>query len=69
MEAHIPFANKIAREVLSTNLQWEAGSLDIAPVTLTEEKEEDLNMHFFLSFSSCFEGTGVVLGATCRDRQ
>ena len=27
MGAHVTFANKIARAVLSTDLQWEAGSL------------------------------------------
>ena len=51
MGAHVPFANKLARAVLSANLQWEAGSLDISPVTLTEEQEEDLNMHFTSSAS------------------
>ena len=53
MEAHAPFGNKIARAFLSANLQWEAGSLDISPVpvTLTEEQEEDLNMHLLSSAS------------------
>ena len=37
MGAHVTFANKIAQAVLSANLQWEAGSLDISPVTQTEE--------------------------------
>ena len=46
MGLHVTFANKISRAVLSANLQWEAGSLDIAPISLTEEQEEDLNMHF-----------------------
>ena len=46
MGAHVTFANKIARAVLSTDLQWEAGSLDIAPIILTEEQEKELNMHF-----------------------
>jgi hypothetical protein len=46
MVLHVPFANKIARAVLSTDLQWEAGSLDIAPIILTEEQEKELNMHF-----------------------
>ena len=46
MGLHVPFANKIARAVLSTDLQWEAGSLDIAPIILTEEQEKELNMHF-----------------------
>ena len=37
---HVTFANMIARAVLSANLQWEAGSLDISPIILTEEQEE-----------------------------
>ena len=36
MGLHVPFANKIARAVLSTDLQWEAGSLDIKQIILTE---------------------------------
>ena len=51
MGLHVTFANKIARAVLSANLQWEADSLDIAPVTLTGEQEEDLNMHFLSAAS------------------
>ena len=51
MGLHVTFANKIAWAVLSANLQWEAGSLDISPVTLTEEQEEDLNMHFLSAAS------------------
>ncbi len=46
MGLNIQFANKIARAVLSTDLQWEAGSLDIGPIILTEEQEEELNVHF-----------------------
>ena len=46
---HVPFANKIARAVQSAKLQWEAGSLDIAPIILTEEQEEELNMQFLSS--------------------
>ncbi len=38
MGAHVTFANKISRAVLSTDLQWEAGSLDIATIILTEEQ-------------------------------
>jgi len=49
MGLHVPFANKIARAVLSTDLQWEAGSLDIGPIILTEEQEEELNVHFLSS--------------------
>jgi hypothetical protein len=33
---HVTFANKIAQAVLSANCLWEAGSLDISQVTLTE---------------------------------
>ena len=50
MGAHVLFANKIAQAVLLENLQWEAGSLDIAPVTLTKKQEEDLNMHFLFPY-------------------
>ena len=49
MGLHVPFANKIAWSVLSEDLQWEAGSLDIAPIILTEEQEKELNMHFLSS--------------------
>jgi hypothetical protein len=49
MSRHVTFANKIARAVQSTKLQWEAGSLDIAPIILTEEQEEKFNMHFLSS--------------------
>jgi len=49
MGAHVTFVNKIAQAVLSANLQWEAGYLDIAPIILTEEQEEELNMHFLSS--------------------
>jgi hypothetical protein len=49
MGLHVPFANKISRAVLSADLQWEAGSLDIGPIILTEEQEEELNMHFLSS--------------------
>ena len=51
MGLHVTFANKIARAVVSANLQREACSLDIVPITLTEEQEEDLNMHFSSSAS------------------
>ena len=49
MGLHVQFANKIARAVLSTDLQWEAGSLDIGPIVLNEEQEEELNVHFLSS--------------------
>ena len=49
MGLHVQFANKIARAVLLTDLQWEAGSLDIGPIILTEEQEEELNVHFLSS--------------------
>ena len=46
MRAHVTFADKIARAVISTKPQWETRSLDIAEVTLTEAHEEGLNMYF-----------------------
>jgi hypothetical protein len=46
MIAHMTFANKIARAVLSANLQWKKGSVDIAEITLSKSQEEDLNMKF-----------------------
>ncbi len=46
MGLHVPVENKIARAVLSTDLKWEAGSLDIAPIILTEKQEKELNTHF-----------------------
>ena len=49
MGLHKTFANKIARAVLSKNLQWESGSLDIETIILTEEQEEELDMHFLSS--------------------
>ena len=49
MGLHVAFANKMARAVLSTDLVWEAGSLDIDPIILTEEQEKELNMHFLSS--------------------
>ncbi len=39
MRAHVTFADKIARAVISTKPQWETRSLDIAEVTLTEAHE------------------------------
>ena len=51
MGALVPFENKIAQAVLSTNLQWEAGSLGTAPIKLTGKQEEDLTMHFLSSAS------------------
>ncbi len=46
MGLHVTCSNKLSRAVLSANLQWEAGSLEIAPTILTEEQKEELNMHF-----------------------
>jgi hypothetical protein len=46
MIAHVTFANKIAQSVLSANLQWKEGPVDIAKITLTKSQEEDLNMQF-----------------------
>jgi len=46
MRAHVTFADKIARAVISTKPHWVTRSLDIAEVTLTEAHEEGLNKYF-----------------------
>jgi hypothetical protein len=48
MRAHVTFADKIARAVISTKPQWKTRSLDIAEFTLTEAHEEGLNTYFLL---------------------
>ncbi len=48
MIAHVTFADKIARAVISTKPQWKTRSLDIAEFTLTEAHEEGLNTYFLL---------------------
>jgi hypothetical protein len=47
MLCHVPWANKIARVVLSSNVQWEAGSLEVLrPLLLTEAQTDDLESKF-----------------------
>jgi hypothetical protein len=46
MRAHVKFADKIARAVISTKPHWVTRSIDIAEVTLTEAHEEGLKMYF-----------------------
>ena len=41
--AHALFAKKIARAVLSSNIQWVPGTFELTEHTLTESQEEDLN--------------------------
>lgn len=41
--AHVLFANKIARAVLSSNAQWVPGTFEVTEHKLTESQEEDLN--------------------------
>ncbi len=48
MRAHVTFADKIARAVLSTKPHWVIRSIDIAVVILTEAHEEGLNTYFLL---------------------
>jgi hypothetical protein len=44
VSAHVLFANKIARAVLSSNVQWVPGTFEVMSHTLTESQEEDLSM-------------------------
>jgi hypothetical protein len=47
MLCHVPWANKIARAVLSSNIQWEAGSLEVLqPLLLTEAQTDYLESKF-----------------------
>jgi len=47
MLCHVPWANKIARAILSSNVQWEAGSLEVLqPLLLTEAQTDDLELKF-----------------------
>ncbi len=47
MLRHVPWANKIARAILSSNVQWEAGSLEVLqPLLLTEAQTDDLELKF-----------------------
>jgi hypothetical protein len=41
--AHVLYANKIARAVLSSNVQWVPGTFEVTEHKLTESQEEDLN--------------------------
>jgi hypothetical protein len=41
--AHALFAKKIARAVLSSNIQWVPGTFELTEHKLTESQEEDLN--------------------------
>ena len=41
--AHVLYANKIARAVLSSNVQWVPGTFEVTKHKLTESQEDDLN--------------------------
>jgi hypothetical protein len=41
--AHVLYANKIARAVLSSNVQWVPGTFEVTKHKLTKSQEEDLN--------------------------
>jgi len=43
VSAHVLYANKIARAVLSSNVQWVPGTFEVTEHKLTESQEEDLN--------------------------
>jgi hypothetical protein len=47
MHCHVTWANKIARAILSSNVQWVAGSLEVLqPLLLTEAQTDDLESKF-----------------------
>ncbi len=47
MHCHVTWGNKIAQAVLSSNVQWEAGSLEVLqPLLLSEAQTEDLESKF-----------------------
>ena len=47
MHCHVTWANKIARAILSLNVQWVAGSLEVLqPLLLTEAETDDLESKF-----------------------
>ena len=43
--AHVLYANKIARAVLSSNVNWVPGTFEVMSYTLTKSQEEDLKTH------------------------
>ncbi len=56
MHCHMTWANKIARVVLSLNVQWEAGSLeDLQPLLLSEAQTEDLESKFTPAISAAID--------------
>ncbi len=45
MQAHLAFANKIARAVICQNI-WQEGGIDVVGVSLNESQVVDLMAHF-----------------------
>ncbi len=46
MQAHLAFANKIARTIISQNI-WQEGGIDVVGVSLNESQVADLMAHFY----------------------
>jgi hypothetical protein len=46
MQAHLAFANKIARAIISQNI-WQEGGIDVVGVSLNESQVADLTAHFY----------------------
>jgi hypothetical protein len=46
MQAHLVFANKIARAIISHNI-WQEGGIDVVGVSLNESQVADLTVYFY----------------------
>jgi hypothetical protein len=46
LQAHLAFANKIARAIISQNI-WQEGGIDVVGVSLSESQVADLMAHFY----------------------
>jgi hypothetical protein len=45
-QAHLAFAKKIARAIISQNI-WQEGGIDVVGVSLNESQVADLTVHFY----------------------
>jgi hypothetical protein len=46
MQAHLAFANKIARAIISQNI-WQERGVNVVGVSLNESQVADLTVHFY----------------------
>jgi hypothetical protein len=51
MQAHLAFANKIARAIICQNI-WQEGGIDVVGVSLNESQVADLTAH---SYTNTFD--------------